>query len=258
MGGIYAALGMPDEEFTGEAQFHLSPALLFKHLRDAVSKGCRFIILDTLFDALQVASANDYSEVKPRLGSLNHFAQQHNIHILVVHHTNKTGSGRNQNDISGSAAIAAAMIHNILVSIDNEEEADAVRSILSVKHKYPESMGGKRFRGEEICITETSCTLGAVQSTAEKKISRELQLTIDIFGWVWAQKKPVTKQEIENAVKGTASTKRQIVDDLLAHGFFTMVGRKIALDPRHQGGDEDQCRYALATYLEGVRVPLTD
>jgi hypothetical protein len=232
MGDIYSALGMPDEEFTGEAQFHLSPSMLFKHLRHAVSKGCRFIILDTLFDALQVSTANDYAEVKPRLGKLNHFAQQHNLHILVVHHFNKTGRGKNQNDISGSAAIAAAMIHNILVSIEDEEDMESPRHILSVKNKYPESMGGKRLKGEAFTITETGCTLseGSYQG---KKRHLKIRLFLAIYKYVrtYTGDKPISQDMIETALTGQdlgkATQKRDAIKDLVRKKILIQSEKKV-------------------------------
>lgn len=65
------------------------------------------VILDTLFDIVQLESINDYKEVKMALAKMRTIARTTGAHILGVHHTNKGGEGNNS--IMGSNAIHGAI-----------------------------------------------------------------------------------------------------------------------------------------------------
>jgi hypothetical protein len=65
------------------------------------------VILDTLFDIVQLESINDYKEVKHALAKMRTIARDTGAHILGVHHTNKGGEGNLS--IMGSNAIHGAL-----------------------------------------------------------------------------------------------------------------------------------------------------
>jgi hypothetical protein len=252
----YDHIGLPEAAFLPHVQFSLNPSLLLKTLKDAVAQGMEFFILDTLFDAVNVKSANDYAELKPIMGALNRFCRQHNVHILCIHHDRK-GSRGTQDDILGSQAIAGSSSHNIAVYREDDNDETSSHCIRS-SNRYPEFIGGTSFRGQEFVVTQTGCMLDAAHTPDQRKASKQVQLIVDIFGYVWAQRQPVSKADIERNVSGRVTVIREMVDDLVDKNILDRDGRKFVVHPRFAAETEETCNQALLAYLKGVEVPVFD
>jgi RecA-family ATPase len=95
------------------------------------------VVLDTLFDIVQMESINDYKEVKMALSKMRTIARETGTHILGVHHTNKGGEGNNS--IMGSNAIHGAL--DCLIRFVQERE----RRYLFTNGKH-----GRHFLDQEI------------------------------------------------------------------------------------------------------------
>lgn len=63
--------------------------------------GIKLVVIDPLAKFVNINDTNDYSKVYKQLSEISHFARKQNIHILLVHHSNKGSSG-NTNQILGS------------------------------------------------------------------------------------------------------------------------------------------------------------
>lgn len=89
---------------------------LFKCIREHVEMyQTKFIVIDPIAKFLNIEDLNDYSEVYKKLSPLSEFARHLNVHFLLIHHSNKSGtSGANQ--ILGSTGIFAVSDGALLIS----------------------------------------------------------------------------------------------------------------------------------------------
>lgn len=133
------------------------PELVFTDIEAAIMEfNPRLVVLDTLFDIIQVESINDYGDVKMALARLRTLARNGNCHILGVHHTNKAGEGNNS--IMGSNAIHGAV--DVLVRFVQEHER---------RYIYTNGKHGVHFIDQEIVfepVTQTY-TLGVSKKRGE-------------------------------------------------------------------------------------------
>lgn len=90
---------------------------------NVVSRKPDFVIVDTMFDIIQVENNYDYQQVKKALLKLSSAAKEANCHILMVHHSNKgNGEKRRGNDsILGSTAIAGGVDTVIVLEREMKE-----------------------------------------------------------------------------------------------------------------------------------------
>lgn len=63
--------------------------------------GIKLLIIDPLAKFVPITDTNDYSKVYTQLSKVSHFARENNIHVMLVHHSNK-GNSNNTNQILGS------------------------------------------------------------------------------------------------------------------------------------------------------------
>ena len=84
-----------------------------KHFREDILRiKPVLVVIDTMFDLVQVEEINNYQSVKRAFGPFNDLAQQTGTHIMFIHHQTKpnvnysAGSGHS---VLGSTAIAAAL-----------------------------------------------------------------------------------------------------------------------------------------------------
>jgi hypothetical protein len=81
------------------------------------------VVVDTLMDLIQVENENNYGEMKTKLRKLRQVARDSGTHILVVHHSNKSGGEhdkrRGNQRILGSQAISGGMDGIIVIEISN-------------------------------------------------------------------------------------------------------------------------------------------
>lgn len=95
------------------------------------------VILDTLFDVIQLETINDYNEVKKALAKMRTIARETGTHIIGVHHTNKGGEGNNS--IMGSNAIHGAL--DTLMRFVQERER---------RYLFSNGKHGNHFKDQEL------------------------------------------------------------------------------------------------------------
>lgn len=79
------------------------------------------VVVDPLFDAVDVEDSNSYGRVNAAMKELLYIARGTGVHILTVHHANK-GAGSGINKILGSQAFAGATDCNMLLSVKTGSE----------------------------------------------------------------------------------------------------------------------------------------
>lgn len=80
------------------------------------------IVIDTLFDVLDVESENNYKDVKKELRNLRHIARDTNTHIICVHHSNKSTQGitGSHRGVLGSQAIVGGVDVIMLIEMNGD------------------------------------------------------------------------------------------------------------------------------------------
>lgn len=122
--------------------------IIYDDLEAAIQDyGPKLLVLDTIFDAFQLESINDYGEVKETLARLRTIARNTGCHILGVHHTNKGGEGNNS--IMGSNGIHAAL--DTLIRFVQEGER---------RYIFTNGKGGDHFIDQEIVFDFKTQTYG--------------------------------------------------------------------------------------------------
>ena len=80
------------------------------------------IVIDTLFDVIDVENENNYKDVKKELRNLRHIARDTDTHIVCVHHSNKATQGitGNHRGVLGSQAIVGGVDVIILIELNGD------------------------------------------------------------------------------------------------------------------------------------------
>jgi hypothetical protein len=81
------------------------------------------VVVDTLFDLVEVENENNYGEVKQKLRKLRQVARDSGTHILTVHHNSKSSgqyAARGNQRILGSQAISGAMDSIIVIGLEGK------------------------------------------------------------------------------------------------------------------------------------------
>lgn len=113
-------------------------SIVFDHIQAAIEEfKPKLVVLDTLFDIVQLESINDYKEVKYALAKMRTIGRETGAHILGVHHTNKAGEGNNS--IMGSNAIHGAL--DTLIRFVQERER---------RYLFSNGKHGRHFLDQEI------------------------------------------------------------------------------------------------------------
>jgi hypothetical protein len=82
------------------------------------------VVIDTLFDFLDVESENNYKEVKRELRKLRQIARETGTHILCVHHNSKGSKDdkrRGNRGILGSQAIAGGVDTIVVIEVEGRK-----------------------------------------------------------------------------------------------------------------------------------------
>lgn len=117
------------------------------------------VILDTLFDIVQLETINDYNEVKKALAKMRTIARNTGAHIVGVHHTNKGGEGNNS--IMGSNAIHGAL--DTLMRFVQERER---------RYLFSNGKHGNHFMDQELVFDYKTqrYAIGAKRKRGEDKL----------------------------------------------------------------------------------------
>lgn len=133
---------------------------IYEDIEAAIEEyGPSLVILDTLFDIVQLETINEYKEVKTALAKMRTIARKTGAHILGVHHTNKGGAGNLS--IMGSNAIHGAL--DTLIRFVQEGER---------RYLFSNGKHGQHFIDQEIIFDYKTQTyaLGKRREKGEDKL----------------------------------------------------------------------------------------
>ena len=94
------------------------------------------IIIDNLGAMLPGKEFNTFEVMYPVLTEFSDIAEDHNIHIAMIHHVNKTANGRGFNGMMGSQAIRAGSDFNYV--LDRNDKKDGERTLVSEQREGPD------------------------------------------------------------------------------------------------------------------------
>ena len=83
---------------------------------DIVKHSAEFILIDPLFDIIELESANDYVPVNRAIKDLLYLARKHNVHVCCIHHTAKQGG------ILGSQALKGGTDLNVYMEFNKQND----------------------------------------------------------------------------------------------------------------------------------------
>lgn len=101
----------------------VEPKLIFGAIRYAPTKGIKHIIIDSLMKC--VKGVEDYNAQKDFVNQVTQLAQQHNVHVHLVHHIRKQENedkAPNKFDLAGSGAITDLADQVIIVYRNKSKE----------------------------------------------------------------------------------------------------------------------------------------
>lgn len=97
---------------------HVPPSHFIRILREDIEHtSAGFVLIDPLFDILQVVSANDYQPLNRALKELLKVARDTGAHIMALHHTAKGG-----NNLLGSQSIRGCTDANLYMEMSPSNE----------------------------------------------------------------------------------------------------------------------------------------
>jgi hypothetical protein len=166
-----------------------------------VAHGVQFIIIDPLFDALNVGDTNSYMETNGAMKTIRRIAQRHNVHILGLHHANKVSDGSSANGILGSQAIRGSSDHNLWLN----GEKDAPRYLWS-ENRLGTLLGGYCFQGGRVILhSDGSLSLGTSLTQEQKALLEELKYIYRIHRVLSKCPGGLNKSQIRDGVTGTGT-----------------------------------------------------
>lgn len=131
------------------------------------------VILDTLFKHLKTSDINDYSKVYPLLDPLLKMARKYDIHILTLHHSNKSHEG-GTNSILGSTAIHGSFDNIIIIESSGNE-----KRTIATDPRY-----GTKIEKVTLHFNESECAFGLGEKalnhsleSLEKKVLEHLKIS---------------------------------------------------------------------------------
>jgi len=99
---------------------YVPPSQFLKILEEDITQTeAEFILIDPLFDILNLENTNEYVQVNNALKALLQVARRRNVHISVIHHAAKSGG------ILGSQALRGSTDLNMYATVVSRNEAKA-------------------------------------------------------------------------------------------------------------------------------------
>jgi RecA-family ATPase len=184
----------------------------------------RLIVLDMIGDLLPLKDSNDYVEMSRRFAPLHQFAEDHKLHICATHHTKKAQTENPVHSFIGSSAIPGAVDQLICLSTDSRQQR-----YITTAQRYGESLPLTVMNWD---AERRAMFLGqtADEMRTEQKKATEDRIIQDLMVFIMGNPGR-TREEILDAVKGDATTKRKAFNLLNEVGHIVQSGRGQKGDP---------------------------
>ncbi|MCW5879221.1 MAG: AAA family ATPase [Anaerolineales bacterium] len=178
----------------------------------------RLIVVDTLAGVLRGADENSVLSIQPLLYNLRRLAEHCRAAVLLVHHTNRSGSFR------GSSAISAGV--DLMLSIQAQEDHIHFET-LKARHAAPASFAANiHFEQQEDGPLRVHLT-AAEEKTQPEKPKVEKPLTLTPTGHQILQRiariQRSSTEDLLHHVEAAGPTVRQNIQNLADAGFITRV-----------------------------------
>lgn len=169
------------------------------------------IIIDPLFRFAKLYDANDYIQATRALEPLLRFAREHDIHVLLIHHTNKKEK-QDSDSLLGSTGIYASVDTLLIMKKDND-----YRRTISSSQRY-----GEDLTDFVIIFDKNSRTVNLGQSKKEEELSTTENEILELLK---TQLEAITEKEIEEKVKGKTEVFRKALRKLVYEGKVHKEGQ---------------------------------
>jgi len=167
----------------------------------------KFLIVDPMIRLLNIADTNDYSEVYKKISWLTTFARSKNVHVMLVHHSNK-GKEDNPTQVLGSTGIFGCSDGAFFVS--RKEQLGTIKSNL----RYGSSLEPVNFTFDQNGLIKYQGTRHeAKESDIGEAILAELKCEPDL-----------TLQELRDRVGARAITINRAIEALCQSGRLLKSG----------------------------------
>ncbi|MCW5876758.1 MAG: AAA family ATPase [Anaerolineales bacterium] len=183
-------------------------------LQRALTFEAKLIVIDTLAGVLRGGDENSVLSIQPLLYNLRRLAEHCRAAVLLVHHTNRSGSFR------GSSAISAGV--DLMLGIQSPEEAYIHFETLKARHAAPASFAANvHFEQAE------GGPLRVHLTAAEEKLQPEKPITITPTGHQILQRiariQRSSTEDLLHYVEAAGPTVRQNIQNLTDAGFILRV-----------------------------------
>jgi hypothetical protein len=188
------------------------PKGLIELRKAAADRGCRVVILDSLFALLEGVDPNS-----PDIGAAIRATNTPDVTFIWTHHTSKATDA-----YYGSQAIAGAMGVQWVVTLAKPDAVDGPR--LWTCRKRPERISGgspKAFR----TTWQDSSRVAWIPEDEPIQGERPEDRIAEAILFVMANAGLSGKEKILERVRGKGTAKRLVWDDLLVKGMITHVGQ---------------------------------
>ncbi len=172
------------------------------------------LIIDPLFRFVRIKDGNDYAQVTQALDPILHLSREHNIHVMLVHHSPKTENG---DLVLGSTAIFGSV--DSLLVMKRHETCRTLQSTQRYGEDLPESVLNFDKRTKSI-------TIGG--DLAEEDLERVEQ---EILAFLGTQDEPVTEPVITAQVEGRTPLKRKALRGLVDEDRIKRDGQGVRGKP---------------------------
>jgi hypothetical protein len=184
----------------------------------------KLVVLDMIGDFLPMKDTNDYSEMMRAFAPLRDLAIGHKLHLCVTTHTKKVQTENPVHAVIGSQAIAGAVDQVLILNNDSRQQ----RTITTVQ-RYGESLPLASLNWDS---ERRAVFLGqnAEELRAEQRKVTEEKIIKDLMLYVMGSPRR-TREEILDAIKGDATTKRKAFNMLRDAGHIVQSGNGQKGDP---------------------------
>lgn len=223
-------LGWSDEDpllvHTGDVEGKTSVRELEKLLES--DPEIRLVILDTLYDFMDLDNANDYVEIGKLYKKLKALAAKYNVHFICSKHANKRKEGGHMIDSDNGSAKSNGAVSTVLTL--SEDERTGIRSY-SVRGRYAKAVNNVQLVWDE--ATE-SMSIGVQIATTTRLTGAERRERCDNSFIEYIRNNPGVSQKdlLAEAGCGTAQERRDVLEGITSkHSYITMHGKGVRHNP---------------------------
>ena len=214
--GHYDSIGAPDERIHLLDSQSPAPGKILEPLRRSVEDlRPSLVVIDPLFQFVAIRDGNEYAEVAAALHPLIALARETCTHILLVHHSRKSG-GDHGSEVLGSTALSGSVDTMISLATDRGQ-----------REFYAMGRDDVHVEKTQLTMDENGWVdVGHTKTEAYQDKKRD-----DILRYLKDRPEPFTEKEIHKAVTGNRQVLLAALRKLVVVGRVTRSGGGKKNDP---------------------------